>query len=136
MLAGFINLCGLFRNFNHALDGDGTLRTRDSFSELHEHLRVLPKPAGCSSDLQQADFILTQQWMRIVLWKTSMHHVRLTGDREDDSLSLIFPDQVARTVVNNLNVFPIRVVEAHGLGMVRVAFVWLSTQPNTDMPRP
>ncbi|OIW33050.1 hypothetical protein CONLIGDRAFT_570066 [Coniochaeta ligniaria NRRL 30616] len=118
ILSPFINLCRLFRNFSHAVDGDGSPRTHETFAEMHARLRAAPESPHYSSDLQLADFKLTQQWMRVVLWKTSMYHVSLTADAEgDDSLSLGFPNQVARRVVQDLDTFPVHIVEFHGLGM-------------------
>jgi hypothetical protein len=120
ILSPFINFCRLFQNFSHAVDGDGSRRTPETFAEMHARLRAAPESSHYSSELQLADFILTQQWMRVVLWKTSMHHVSLNADSEgDESLSLAFPNQVARKVVQNLDTFPVQVVECHGLGMVR-----------------
>ncbi|UKZ78156.1 hypothetical protein TrVFT333_005890 [Trichoderma virens FT-333] len=70
-----------------------------------------------STDLQKADFLMTQQWMRIVLWKTSMYYINLLPNASDEGLSLSFPNRIARNVVQNIDTFPRSVIEAHGLGM-------------------
>ncbi|KAB5515374.1 hypothetical protein GE09DRAFT_1046052 [Coniochaeta sp. 2T2.1] len=125
ILSPFINLCRLFQDFGRAVDGDGSPRTRATFADLHARLDALARrhvdEPGNPSDLRRADYALTQQWMRLVLWKTSMHHVSLTttvsNGKEDGPLSLWFPGHVAREVVQRLDAFPMRIVEFHGLGM-------------------
>ena len=118
VLFGFISLCRLFQNFGQAMDGDVQQRTHDYFVAMHSRLQEIKGISGNAADLQKADFILTQQWMRIVLWKMSMYHIRLPADSADEGLSLSFPNQVARNIVQNLSILPTHIVEAHGLGMV------------------
>ncbi len=133
ILSNFVSLCELFQNFGNAMDGHVSQRTHDYFVAMHSRLQQIRNRSGDAADLQKADFVLTQQWMRIVLWKMSMYHIRLPPESTDDGLSLSFPDQVARNIIQNLSILPTHVVEAHGLGMVRincliackVLFAWL-----------
>ena len=118
-LFAFISMCKLFQNFGLAMDGVSRIKRKNSTSAMHTRLRETREFSQYSSDLQRADFLITQQWMRIVLWKTSMFHIKLTANPADEGLSLCLPDQIARNIVSCLNTFPPHVVEAHGLGMVR-----------------
>jgi hypothetical protein len=118
-LAAFTDLCQLFRTFGLAMDSGSPDRTSDFFSKMDLRLREL-RQLQSKRDLQQADFLITQQWMRMVLWKMSMFHIKLTANANDESLSISFPERVARNVIVYLNRFPRNIVEAHGLGMVRV----------------
>ena len=120
ILNNFVSLCELFQNFGNAMDGHVSQRTHDYFVAMHSRLQQIRGISGDAADLQKADFLLTQQWMRIVLWKMSMYHIRLPPESTDDGLSLSFPDQVARNIIQNLSILPTHVVEAHGLGMVRI----------------
>jgi hypothetical protein len=117
-LAAFTDLCQLFRTFGQAMDSDTSVRTTDFFSNMDLRLRKL-RQLQSKGHLQQADFLITQQWMRMVLWKMSMFHIKLTADDNDKNLSISFPEHVARNVIGYLNLFPRNMVEAHGLGMVR-----------------
>jgi hypothetical protein len=118
ILFAFISLSKLFQSFARAMDGDGSSQTYEYFASMHERLRGINQASRNSTDLQRADFLMTQQWMRVVLWKTSMYYIKLSPNAMDESLSLCFPNRIARNVVKNIDVFPRSVIEAHGLGMV------------------
>lgn len=117
-LFAFISMCKLFQNFGLAMDGIRPGKTQEFYAAMHTRLRENQEFSQYSSDLQSVDFFITQQWMRIVLWKTSMFHIKLTANPEDEGLGLCLPDQAARSIVLCLNTFPTHIVEAHGLGMV------------------
>ncbi|KAF3074433.1 putative sucrose utilization protein SUC1 [Trichoderma lentiforme] len=117
ILFAFISLSKLFQSFANAMDGDGSSQTHEYFASMHARLRGVQQASWNSTDLQRADFLLTQQWMRVVLWKTSMYYINLLPNAADEGLSLSFPDQIARNVVQNIDRFPRSVIEAHGLGM-------------------
>lgn len=107
------------------MDGDGTSQTQEYFAFMHDRLREVSQGPHSSTDLQKADFLLTQQWMRVVLWKTSMYYINLSSDATDEGLSICFPDRIARNVARNIELFPRSVIEAHGLGMVCKWLKWL-----------
>ncbi|UKZ52338.1 hypothetical protein TrVGV298_006113 [Trichoderma virens] len=117
ILFAFISLSKLFQSFANAMDGDGSLQTHEYFASMHARLRGIQQASRNSTDLQKADFLMTQQWMRIVLWKTSMYYINLLPNASDEGLSLSFPNRIARNVVQNIDTFPRSVIEAHGLGM-------------------
>lgn len=74
-----------------------------------------------SCELQNADFLISQQWMRIVLWKMAMFSVLLNAEPEPDrceSLSISFPERIARNISGYLDIFPRKAIEAHGIGIV------------------
>lgn len=125
ILFAFISLSKLFQSFARAMDGDGTSQTQEYFAFMHDRLREVSQGPHSSTDLQKADFLLTQQWMRVVLWKTSMYYINLSSDSTDEGLSICFPDRIARNVARNIELFPRSVIEAHGLGMVCKMLIWL-----------
>lgn len=125
VLFAFISMCKLFQNFGLAMDGIGPGQTQEFYLAMHKSLRETREFSQCSSDLQRADFLITQQWMRIVLWKMSMFHINLVANPAGEGLSLCLPDLIARNILSCLNTFPTHIVEAHGLGMV-----FLMSYPN------
>lgn len=125
ILFAFISLSKLFQSFGRAMDGDGTSQTQEYFASMHDRLREVSQASQNCTDLQKADFLLTQQWMRVVLWKTSMYYINLSSDATDGGLSICFPDSIARNVARNIDMFPRSVIEAHGLGMVCKRMIWL-----------
>lgn len=118
VLFAFVSMCKLFQNFGLAMDEGAQDGNQEFYVAMHKRLRETQGDARFSSKLQRADFLITQQWMRVVLWKMSLFHIELSASPADESLSLRLPDQIARNVMGLLNTFPTHIVEAHGLGMV------------------
>lgn len=81
-------------------------QTEEFYVAMHMRLQeTLELPQHCSN-LQKADFFITQQWMRVILWKKSLFYVELMINPADEGLSLSLPDSIARRVVSCLNTFP------------------------------
>ncbi|KAJ5625272.1 C6 transcription factor [Penicillium lagena] len=117
-LLPFIGMCQLFQTFGSAMDRDpGPDLMSDFFVGMDTRLRDTRGLLFSSPDSQRADFLITQQWMRIILWKLAMFHVELSVDPTVENLSISFPENVARNVMGYLDMFPRGIVEGHGLGM-------------------
>lgn len=116
-LAPFINFCRLFHEFNNVTNPDMHDRTADAFMDMHRRLQRMPAANISGSELQRTNFLITQQWMQLVLWKASMSYISLDVSSQDDCLTFNYPDRIAREVVTYLNRFSRESVEAHGLGM-------------------
>lgn len=119
-LEPFVHFCQLFYYFSHAADNQGPNRIQSFLSQSDTHPKESRHRSKQSHDLQQADFLLTHQWMQIVLWKLAMFEgtSKQTSRSPDDDLSISFPERVARNVMMHLVKFPQGTIEAHGLGMV------------------
>lgn len=116
-LVAFTDLCQLFQTFGRAMDSDKLLRTSDFFIDTDQRLQE-KRQLQSKTKVQQADFLITQQWMRIMVWKMSIFHIKLTVNADDENLSICFPERVAQIVLMYLNNLSRNVIEAHGIGMV------------------
>lgn len=115
-LVAFTDLCQLFRTFGQAMDTETSDRTADFFRLTDLKLREL-RQLQSKREFQRADFLITQQWMRIMLWKMSIFHVKLSANADDENLSICFPEKVAQIVFTYLNKISHNIIEAHGIGM-------------------
>ncbi|KAL4868252.1 hypothetical protein BDV12DRAFT_197474 [Aspergillus spectabilis] len=115
-LLPFISMCRLFQTFGHAMDGILPGDIHDFFQNMDICLQNTQEPLPSSPDLQRVDFLVTKQWMRMILWKRAIFHVELS-DKAGGSLSISFPEQVARMATAYISEFPREIVESHGLGM-------------------
>ncbi|KZF23903.1 hypothetical protein L228DRAFT_126548 [Xylona heveae TC161] len=116
-LVSFVSLCRLFHTFGHAMDTLPYTKTSDFFVQYDTALQAIPQIQSADG-IVKADFLVTQQWMRIVLWKSVMFNFPLNSAlKSNDAMHLAFPECVARNVVSYLNNFPREILEAHGLGM-------------------
>lgn len=71
---------------------------------------------SCNS-VQQADLLVTHQWMRLLLWKTAVSRLAMTSDPSGTLDSIVFPVQAARDLLSSISSLSMDALEAHGLGM-------------------
>ncbi|KUL92177.1 hypothetical protein ZTR_02299 [Talaromyces verruculosus] len=115
-LVAFTDLCQLFQTFGRAMDSDMLLQTSEFFIDTDQKLQE-KRQLQSKTKVQQADFLITQQWMRIMVWKMSIFHIKLSVNADDENLSICFPERVAQIVLTYLNNLSRNIIEAHGIGM-------------------
>ncbi|KAL2835598.1 hypothetical protein BJY01DRAFT_69191 [Aspergillus pseudoustus] len=116
-LLPFMSMCRLFQNFGCAMDGPALDLDSDFFLSMDTRLKKTQELLPNSPDSQRVDFLITKQWMRMILWKRAMFHVEFSEASSDNSLSISFPERVARMVTTYINGFPRELVDSHGLGI-------------------
>ena len=86
---------------------------RNCLEILQKRLEEIPLDREATNDVQKADICVTRQWMRAVLWRTSMNHGRFSTPT-----SLSHPVQIAKEVLGVISNIPSTALEAHGPSMV------------------
>lgn len=117
VLLPFIDLCTLFNNFGDAIALAETRTSRTYFDQWQHQLRNASNELGLGNEFQRADFLITRQWMQLLLWKLSLPRVPLDLSPQEGSSSLMFPQEVAGRVMAYLTSYPQQTIQAHGLGM-------------------
>ncbi|WYZ37750.1 hypothetical protein EsH8_II_001256 [Colletotrichum jinshuiense] len=92
------------------------------------------------TDIQKADLLITQQWLRLIVWQSSMRQGLLSwtnpgdsgggvasgggggGVGAGDSMCFSFPLTVARDTASILSSLPSKAVEVHGMGIMEKIF--------------
>jgi len=114
-LSAFVSLCKMFTHFDRASSaGHHTAR---SLLQAHDQLQEVPALDASYNALQRADISVTRHWMRLMLWKTAMSHIKMVTDQSGSLESISFPLHIARDLVASVSDFSIDVLEAHGPGM-------------------
>ena len=72
--------------------------------------------------IQKADLLMTQQWLRLVVWQSSCRHGLLSTAAEEESMTFGFPLSIARDTVAVLQSLPSHAVEVHGMGIFEKIF--------------
>jgi hypothetical protein len=108
----------LFQTFGTAINSFEFHGESHLLPAMDMQIQQIPQLLDHSPDSQLVDFLITKQWMRLILWRRAMFHVELSLNMATESLSLFFPEQLAEKVVAHISTFPRGVVESHGLGMV------------------
>ncbi|KAH8195742.1 hypothetical protein TruAng_010096 [Truncatella angustata] len=72
--------------------------------------------------IQKADLMVTQQWLRLIVWQSSFRQGLLSTAAGDESFSFSFPLSIARDTAAILQSLPSRAVEVHGMGIFEKIF--------------
>lgn len=79
---------------------------------------VLSEPTA----IQKADLLITQQWLRLIVWQSSSKQKLLSWNAQHESMTVAFPLEIARATANVLQSLPSSAVEVHGMGMFEKIF--------------
>ncbi|KAJ2899792.1 RING-3 protein [Zalerion maritima] len=77
--------------------------------------------------IQKADLLMTQQWLRLIVWQASLRQGLLSSHAEHPSMRFSFPLSVAHDTVAVLSALPPKAVEVHGMGIFEKIFEIAST---------
>lgn len=85
---------------------------------------VAPQPNTYQPTLiQKADLLITQQWLRLTVWKSlAATRYRLTRNGPDESTRVTFPLNIAHRTASILISLPAAAVQAHGMGILEKVF--------------
>lgn len=72
--------------------------------------------------IQKADLLITQQWLRLIVWQSSFRQSLLSWTAAHDSMHFAFPLAIARSTANVLQSLPSSAVEVHGMGIFEKIF--------------
>ncbi|KAJ4404437.1 hypothetical protein N0V82_010500 [Gnomoniopsis sp. IMI 355080] len=72
--------------------------------------------------IQKADLLITQQWLRLIVWQSSFRQTLLSWTAPHESMHFAFPLAIARSTANVLRGLPSSAVEVHGMGIFEKIF--------------
>lgn len=72
--------------------------------------------------IQKADLLITQQWLRLIVWQSSFRQSLLSWTAPHESMHFAFPLAIARSTANVLQGLPSTAVEVHGMGIFEKIF--------------
>ncbi|KAK7229856.1 hypothetical protein V2G26_002026 [Clonostachys chloroleuca] len=118
----FCSLCRLFQSFDDVCPRDIRSEHNGLLGTISTQLRRTQAFPFCDNEVQRADIVVTDSWLRVVLWKAAIPYVDATTDPNDQSLSVSFPISVARDLLAKLTTLSSCALEAHGPGMMSKLF--------------
>jgi hypothetical protein len=82
-----------------------------------------PHPAHLVlTDIQKADILVTQQWLRLIVWQSSMRQGLLSSHAEDESMTFRYPLKIAHSLLDVISSLPTTSIEVHGMGIFEKIF--------------
>jgi len=130
IIYGFLDSVNLFRNF-----GDGFMALWNSTERDHTRL-VSPRPfiklqeslkdaipnVRDRSEVQQADLLITRQWLKMIVWQLCLKKGMLSSNPIIDSMSFHYPIDIARDVTLVTRLLPLEAFQANGVGILGKIF--------------
>ncbi|KAG7425472.1 putative sucrose utilization protein SUC1 [Fusarium oxysporum f. sp. raphani] len=120
--SAFCSLCRLFQAFDDACPPDVRSNQVGFLGAISSQLRARHPLPLCDNEIQRADIVVTDSWLRVVLWKAAIPYVDANTDPNDQGLSVSFPTSVARDLLAKLTTLSSCALEAHGPGMMSKLF--------------
>lgn len=93
-----------------------------TYTSLQQQLNQ-PQPSHLSlTDTQKADILVTQQWLRLIVWQSSMRQGLLSSSAEDESMTFSYPLKIAHSLLGVISSLPSTSIEVHGMGIFEKIF--------------
>ncbi|RFU28784.1 hypothetical protein B7463_g7542, partial [Scytalidium lignicola] len=103
---GLIELATLFAAFDPSLShrklNFDKLETRQLLISIHDNLLGTVHRQYDYDSVQRADFLITKQWMQVLLWQQAMKDGLLSSNSDIESFTFLFPSQVARDLLASI----------------------------------
>jgi hypothetical protein len=128
ILLGFNDLISLFRPFdsNFITNWNQLTPSTSTDSASLSHLQCLLKYSlpnlSDYSQVQQADLLISRQWLKTVVWKLCASKRVLSTTSSDNVMSLYYPATIARDIVLISQLVPTQAFEANGIGILEKVF--------------
>ncbi|CAK7264369.1 hypothetical protein SEPCBS119000_000964 [Sporothrix epigloea] len=93
--------------------------TEDS-NLFEEELKNASEPEV--NDIQKADLLITQQWLRLIVWQSSFRQQLLSWTAPNESMRFAFPLAIAARTAAVIQSLPPQAIEVHGMGIMEKIF--------------
>ncbi|GAB7329575.1 hypothetical protein MBLNU13_g01332t1 [Cladosporium sp. NU13] len=90
-------------------------------SRLQVHLRQDLGIQGLS-DIQRADVLITQQWLRLVFWQAALRLGLISSSAADSAFTYHYPVEIASSLCEIVKSLPPVAIQVHGLGIFEKQF--------------
>lgn len=128
ILSGFLDLLSLFSNFDDDFLSLWNLSTinfstsGDSLVKLQAILKSALPNVSQRTEIQQADLLVSQQWLKTMVWQLCVSKGLLSSQSSDESMSFQYPITIARDVVHVSRSLSSTAFEANGVGILEKVF--------------
>lgn len=128
ILSGFLDLVLLFQNFDDKFltvwnfaDSDNS-EPPQSLAHLQANLNSAVRNVAERTDIQQADLLVSKQWLKTMVWQLSVRKGLLSSASADESMTFHYPINIAREMVGISRLLPTKAFEANGVGILEKIF--------------
>ncbi|GKU22734.1 sucrose utilization protein suc1 [Fusarium langsethiae] len=120
--SAFCSLCKLFQDFDDACPPSVSSKQVGLLGAISSQLWARHPLPLCENEVQRADIVVTDSWLRVVLWKAAIPYAHVNTDPCDQNLSVSYPASVAHDLLSKLTTLSSFALETHGPGMMSKLF--------------
>jgi hypothetical protein len=91
----------------------GTSWSENDLSTTHTDFNIF-------ADSQKADVLVTQQWIRLIVWQCALRKGLLSSSSTNPSMTFKYPLEIAASLINIISRIPKSSIMVHGLGIVSI----------------
>lgn len=137
ILTGFQCLCQLFslldekfvELWRHAApEVDGSRTYVQNITAIQHDLNAMSFEMIQLPDIQAANVLITQQWLRLIFWQASMRQGLVSSTSSDPIFFYDYPIKIARTLCEVMSNLPMDAVIVHGAGIVGMPLYSIRTK--------
>ncbi|KAL5312923.1 hypothetical protein ACEPPN_019349 [Leptodophora sp. 'Broadleaf-Isolate-01'] len=130
IIYGFLDSIDLFRNFGDGFMSLWNSTKRDNphplsprpLIKLQEFLKHAIPYVRERPEIQQADLLITRQWLKMIVWQLCLNKGMLSSNPISDSMSFHYPVDIAQDVTLVARLLPLEAFQANGLGILGKIF--------------
>jgi hypothetical protein len=74
------------------------------------------------TDIQKAEILIVQQWLRLIVWQASMRQGLLSSNAEDESMTFYYPLKIGYSLLEIISYLPTTNIEVHGMAIFEKIF--------------
>ena len=89
---------------------------------LQNHLRELQIERAVLTDIQRADVLITQQWLRLIFWQAALRLGYISTVADDRAFTYDYPVDIAMAMCEVVKSLPPVAIQVHGLGIFEKQF--------------
>lgn len=129
ILAGFQCICQLFSLLDEkfvelwrqvAPEVEAISSTVQNIAAIQHDLNAISFETSGLSDIQKADVLITQQWLRLIFWQASMRQGLVSSTSRDPVFYYNYPISIAKTLCEMMSKLPLNAMIVHGSGIVSI----------------
>lgn len=130
IMHGFLDSIALFRNFGNGFislwnspeSSGGSTVSPQSLISLQEHLKCAIPEVRQRTETQQADLLVTRQWLKMIAWQLCLKKGMLSSNAINGSMSFHYPVDIAREVILISRLLPLEAFQVNGVGILEKIF--------------
>ena len=129
ILAGFMCLYRLFSLLDEKFvelwrlsvpEDDDTMIQSENIASLQHSLNSTRFENVDLTEIQRADVLITQQWLRLIFWQASMRQGLISGAAKDVVFTYQYPIMIATDLCKLMQSLSLESILVHGLGIVSI----------------